>query len=118
MKRSFAIIASVAALMLAANTTSVRAEDSPKGKKVTISGEAKCAKCMLKEADAKDCKTVIQVEKKGGKTLNYYVVDNDISKAFHEDVCHSSKKVTATGTVAKVGDKQELTLTKIEVAKQ
>jgi hypothetical protein len=45
-------------------------------------------------------------------------VDNDISKAFHEDVCHSAKKVKASGTVAKVGSKQELTLTKIEIVKQ
>jgi hypothetical protein len=116
MKKTFTIIASVAALMLAANST-VLAEDKPKGKEVTITGEAKCGKCMLKEADAKECNTVIQVEKKG-KTQNYYVVDNDISKAFHEDVCHSAKKVKASGTVAKVGSKQELTLTKIEIVKQ
>src|SRR5262245_28084502 len=107
MKRTFAVIASVAALMLAANT-SVLAKEKVKGKEITITGEAKCAKCMLKEADAKECATVIQVEKKN-KTQNYYVVQNDVSKAFHDDVCHSAKKVTATGTVAKVGGKQELT---------
>ena len=45
------------------------------------------------------------------------VVDNDVSKAFHEDVCHAAKKVTATGTVAKNGAKREMTLTKIEAAK-
>src|SRR2546429_9992074 len=111
MKRTFAVIASVAALMLAANTNSVLAKDKAKGKEVTISGEAKCAKCILKEADAKECQTVIEVEKKKGKVQSYYVVENDVSKAFHEDVCHAAKKVTATGTVAKVGGKQELTLT-------
>ncbi len=114
MKRTFAVIASVAALMLAATTTSVLAKD--KTKEVTITGEAKCAKCMLKESGAKECQTVIQVENKH-KTLNYYVVENDVSKAFHEDVCHAAKKVTATGTVAKVDGKQELTLTKIAAAK-
>ena len=118
MKRTFAVIASVAALVLAANTATVMAKDKAKGKEVSITGEAKCAKCMLKEADAKECQTVIEVEKKKGKTQSFYIVENDVSKAFHEDVCHSAKKVTATGTVAKVGDKQELTLTKIEVAKQ
>jgi len=117
MKKTFTIIASVAALMLAANTT-VLAKDNPKGKQITITGEAKCAKCILKEADAKECKTVIEAEKKNGKAQEFYVVDNEISKAFHEDVCHSAKKVKATGTVAKVDGKQELTLTKIEVVKQ
>jgi len=113
MKKTCAVIASVAALVLAANTSSVMAKD----KEVTISGEAKCAKCILKEAGAKECQTVIEVEKKKGKIQSYYVVNNDVSKAFHEDVCQAAKKVTATGTVAKVGGKQELTLTKIEPVK-
>jgi hypothetical protein len=116
MKKTFTIVATIAALILAANTT-VRAEDKPKGKEVTITGEAKCAKCILKEADAKECKTVIEVEKKSGKAQEFYVVDNDVSKAFHEDVCHSARKVKATGTVTKVAGKQELTLTKIEALK-
>jgi hypothetical protein len=71
---------------------------------------------MLKEAGVTKCETVIQVEKKG-QTHNFYVVNNDISKAFHEDICHGAKKVTATGTTAKVGGKTELTLTKIDAAK-
>ena len=113
MKRSIAIVASVAALLFAANTNNALAKD----KEVTLSGEAKCAKCILKEAGAKECQTVIEVEKKKGKIQSYYVVNNDVSKAFHEDVCQAAKKVTATGTVAKVGGKQELTLTKIEPVK-
>ena len=59
MKRSIAIVASVAALLFAANTNNALAKD----KEVTLSGEAKCAKCMLKEG--KECQTVIQVEKNG-----------------------------------------------------
>ena len=107
MKRTFAIITSVAALMFAASTLTSLAGD----KETTISGEAKCAKCILKEG--KECQTVIQVDK-DGKTENYYVVNNDVSKAFHDDVCTTAKKVTATGTVAKVDGKQQLTLSKIE----
>lgn len=107
MKRTFAIITSVAALMFAANTNNALAND----KETTLSGDAKCAKCILKEG--KECQTVIQVEK-DGKTENYYVVENDVSKAFHDDVCHAAKKVTATGTVTKVDGKQQLTLSKIE----
>jgi hypothetical protein len=114
MKNIFAVIAAAVALMWAANTSSLIAKE--KDKEVSIKGEAKCAKCMLKEAGAKECKTVIEVEKKG-KTMEYYVVDNNVSKAFHEDVCHAAKKVKATGTVSKVGEKMELTLTKIEAVK-
>ena len=115
MKKTFAVIASIAALALVASTGSVLAKDK-KEKEVTVSGEAKCAKCMLKEADAKECQTVIEVGKKG-KTQEYYVVNNDVSKAFHEDVCHSSKKVKATGSASKTHGRTELTLTKIEVVK-
>jgi hypothetical protein len=109
MKKMFAMLAGVA-LVLALNSTSAYAKD----KEVTVKGEAKCAMCMLHEGDA--CKTVIQTEK-AGKTQTYYLVENDISKGFHEDVCHGAKKVVAQGTLAEVDGKQKLTLTKIEIAK-
>jgi len=109
MKKLFAIVAG-AALLLALNTTSALAKD----KEVTIKGEAKCAMCMLHEGTA--CKTVIQTEHHG-KTQTYYLVENDVSKAFTEDVCHGAKKVVATGTVAEADGKQKLTLSKIELAK-
>ena len=99
-------------LMLALATPTFAAE---KPKEKTITGEAKCAKCMLKETDK--CQTVIQVEGKNGKTMKYYVTDNDVSKAFHENVCTEAKKVTATGTVKKVDGKNELTVSKIALAK-
>jgi len=41
-----------------------------------------------------------------GKMVSYYVADNDVAKAFHENVCKEAKKVTATGTVAKVDGKE------------
>jgi len=104
-------IASLALLALA--TPSFAAEG--KGKERTITGEAKCAKCMLKETE--NCQTVIQAENKNGKMVTYYLADNDIAKGFHENVCHEAKKVTAVGTVKKVDGKQELTLTKIELVK-
>ena len=99
-------------LMLAIATPTFAAE---KPKEKTITGEAKCAKCMLKETDK--CQTVIQVEAKNGKTIKYYLTDNDVSKAFHENVCTEAKKVTATGTVKKVEGKNELTVSKIALAK-
>jgi len=110
MKKAFTILSGIA-LFLALNATSAYAKD----KEVTIKGEAKCAMCMLHEGDA--CKTVIQTEHHG-KSQTYYLVDNDVSKAFTEDVCHGAKKVVAKGTVAEVDGKQKLTLTKIELAKE
>ena len=101
-------------LMLAFASPSLAA-DSGKHKEQTITGEAKCAKCMLHEGDK--CQTVIQAENKKGKTVSYYLTDNDVSKAFHENVCKSAKKVTATGTVKKVDGKQEFTVSKIEEVK-
>jgi len=111
MKRMFGAITAAAALAWALSGTTAVAKD----KEVTIQGEAKCASCMLHEGNA--CKTVIQTTK-DGKTTTYYLVDNDVSKAFTEDVCHGAKKVVAKGTVTEVDGKQKLTLTKIDLAKK
>jgi hypothetical protein len=83
-------------------------------KEITITGDGKCAKCVLKETDK--CQNAIQVEKDGKKTT-YYLVENDVSKKFHENLCEESKKVTATGTVKEVDGKQQLTAKKIDLAK-
>jgi hypothetical protein len=108
MKTTLSLIGAVALLLAFTSSNALAAEKS-----VTFAGDAKCAKCMLKEG--KTCQTVIQVEK-NGKTVNYYVADNDVSKSFHEDVCHATKKVTATGTVKKNDGKNAVTLSKIDVA--
>jgi RecG-like helicase len=110
-KMTRSLIAGVATLLMLALVSPAFAAD----KSVTVTGEGKCAKCSLKEADK--CQNVIQVEKKNGKTVNYYLVQNDISKAFHENICKESKKVTATGTVKKEDGKMMLTAEKIEVVK-
>ena len=107
------LFTAVAGFLMLAMATPTLAADKPKEK--TITGEAKCAKCMLKEGDK--CQTVIQVEGKNGKTVNYYLTENDVSKAFHENVCKEAKKVTATGTVKKVEGKHEFTVSKIALAK-
>jgi hypothetical protein len=113
MKKTSLLLVAVAGLIMGALATPTFAAEKPKER--TITGEAKCAKCMLKETDK--CQTVIQTENKRGKTVTYYLTDNDVSKAFHPNVCKEAKKVTATGTVKKVGGKQELTASKIELAK-
>jgi hypothetical protein len=113
MKRTSLLLLGVAGLLLLALATPTFAAD--KSKEKTITGEAKCAKCMLKETDK--CQTVIQVENKNGKTVNYYLADNDVAKAFHENVCKEAKKATATGTNKKVDGKNQFTASKIALAK-
>ena len=117
MKRLTFLMAGVAGLLLLALATpSFAAEKSKdKAKERTITGEAKCAKCALKEGDK--CQTVIQAESKKGKTVTYYLADNQTAKDFHATVCKETKKVTATGTVKKADGKMQLTASKIEVAK-
>jgi len=113
MKNVSLLLAGIAGLLLFAVATPAFAADASKER--TITGEAKCAKCMLKETDK--CQTVIQTENKKGKTVNYYLAENDVSKAFHQNVCKGAKKVTATGTVKKADGKNEFTVSKIELAK-
>ena len=86
-----------------------------KGKEVTLTGEAKCAKCTLHQSDK--CQTVLQTEGKNGKTVTYYLADNDTAKTFHENVCHEPKKVTITGVSKKVEGKRELTASEIKMVK-
>ena len=107
------LLTGIAGLVLLALATPTFAAE--KGKEKTISGEAKCAKCALKET-AK-CQTVIQTEGKDGKKVTYYLVNNDVAKAFHDNVCTGTKKVTAKGTVKEVDGKHEFEAEKIELAK-
>jgi len=84
-------------------------------KEVTITGEGMCAKCALHET-AK-CQNVIQTHE-DGKTVNYYLAQNDVSKNFHHDnLCQKNEKVTATGTLSEKDGKKVLTVSKIEEAK-
>jgi hypothetical protein len=114
MKKLSLLISGIAGLAWLAIASPVFAAEH-EGKELTISGEAKCAKCALKET-AK-CQTVIQTEGKDGKAVTYYLADNEAAKKFHEDVCTGAKKVNATGTVKTVDGKKELTVTKIALAK-
>jgi len=106
------VLAGVAGALLLSLVTSTPAvaEDKGNGKEVTIQGEAKCAKCALHEADK--CQTVIQT-KEDGKTVTYWVAQNDVAKGFHKEVCTDTKKVKATGKVEEVDGKKKLTLAKI-----
>ncbi len=115
MRKASILLTGIAGLVLLAFTTPSLAAQNGGDKEMTITGEAKCAKCALKES-AK-CETVIEAKSADGKTITYHLAQNDAAKNFHENVCHGPQKVTATGTVKTVAGKQELTVAKIEVAK-
>ena len=81
----------------------------------TLTGTLVCAKCKLHETQ--DCQNVLQVEK-DGKTVNYYLTQNKVSKEFHSNVCQNDGvKVTVTGTVKEKDGKETLKATKIEPVK-
>jgi hypothetical protein len=81
----------------------------------TITGNMVCGKCTLHETDS--CQNVVQVTQ-DGKTVNYYLEQNEISKAAHDPICHGdSEKVMVTGTLTEKDGKKILTPTKIEVVK-
>jgi hypothetical protein len=111
MKNARIMFATVASLLLCSVGTPCLADDGD----TTVTGEAKCAKCALKEADK--CQTVIETEK-DGKKVSYYLVDNAVAKGFHKTICQEPKKVTAIGKVKEVDGKQQLTASKIEVAEK
>ena len=107
MKKTFITLLAVAGLAISALAES-------KGKEITINGKGCCAKCCLKQTE--QCQNAVTVEKDGKKTT-YYLVENEVSKAFHSNICKVIKPVTVTGTCKKVGDKLEVTASKIELAK-
>jgi Family of unknown function (DUF6370) len=116
MKKTSMLFAGLAGLLMLLLATPIFAAEKGKSAKVrTIVGEAKCAKCALHKSDK--CQTVIQAKTKSGKTITYYLAANDVSKAFHKNVCQEARKVTATGTVKMVHGKHELIAKKIELGK-
>src|SRR3974390_3137633 len=113
MKRTSLTLTLATGLLLAFGAARLAASDE--SKEVTITGNMVCAKCTLHET--KECQNVVQVEK-DGKTVNYYLKQNDVSKAAHDPICGgSSEKVTVTGTVKEKDGKQMMTPTKIEPVK-
>jgi hypothetical protein len=103
MKKASLICAVVLALALPGF-----AEDQPKGKKATLTGELKCAKCALKEGDK--CQTVLQVDfGVPGKPsiVTYYLTDNDVAKNFHPKICHETKKGKVMGYIEKSTSKDK-----------
>jgi Family of unknown function (DUF6370) len=105
----------IATLFLAISTSCLMA-DTDASKEVTITGKMVCGKCTLHIT--KECQDVVQVEK-DGKTVNYFLVNNKLSKDAHDPICDpgNSEKVTVTGTVEEKDGKEIMTPTKIVVDK-
>ena len=70
-----------------------------------------CGKCTLHETAP-----AVRMSSKSttdGKTIKYYLVQNDVAKAAHGAVCGGdSEKVTVTGTIEEKDGKQVMTPTK------
>ena len=110
MKRTALTLTLTTGLLLAFGATRSLAADE-----TTLSGTLVCAKCKLHQAD--ECQNVLQVEK-DGKTVNYYLNQNKVSKDFHANICQNDgEKVTVTGQVKEKGEKEMIVASKIEAAK-
>ena len=79
-----------------------------------IEGEAVCAKCNLKTAT--ECQAAITVTGADGKKETILADNNDVSKAFHKNICKDTKKVKAEGVITEKDGKKTIALTKIEAA--
>jgi hypothetical protein len=106
--KTIALAVTVATLVLAGGLRA-GTDDQP----VTIKGEIKCAKCLLKDAEAKECRNVLETEV-DHKKVTYVLTDSDATKEFQGKTCHDGKKVKVTGTVTAVDGKKQLKATKIE----
>ena len=88
-------------------------------KDVTVTGQAQCAKCALKETQK--CQNVV-VAKEDGKDVKYYLVHNDIAKKAHQALgfCTAKPgegpKVTVTGDLKEEDGKKIITPTEIKPA--
>ena len=114
MKKSALFLTVVTGLLLAVPTSRLFAAGASTNE-VTITGSMVCGKCTLHLT--KTCQNVVQVTK-DGKTVNYFLTHNDVSKGAHAAVCGgSSEKVTVTGIVKEKDGKEILTPTKIAPVK-
>lgn len=84
-------------------------------KEQTLTGKGECAKCSLGKTKA--CQMAITV-KEDGKDNTYLLVNNEVAKAFHKNICQESKDVSVTGTIKEEDGKKVIEPKKIEVAKK
>ncbi|MFN7990486.1 MAG: DUF6370 family protein [Thermoanaerobaculia bacterium] len=106
-------LGALALVVLAAEVALAAGPPAP----VTVSGDLQCAKCTLKEADAKACQDVLVVAAgNGSPEARYYLVKNSVAEKFGH-VCQGTKSVTMTGTVSEKDGRKWITATKIDQKK-
>lgn len=80
-------------------------------KEQTFTGKGECAKCALKKAES--CQMAITV-KEEGKDKTYLLENNDVTKAYHKNICQTDKKVKVVGTFKEVDGQKIIVAKKIE----
>jgi len=85
-----------------------------KGEKKTLEGTITCAKCDL--AKETTCMTVIVAKDKDKKETVYYF-DPASSKKNHGKICTTPMQGTVVGTVSKQGEKNIVTVEKVDFKK-
>ena len=86
-----------------------------KSDEVTMTGMMVCGKCKLHITP--ECQNVLQVTDQNGNTVNYFLAQNDVSKAFHDNICQNDgEKTIVTGTVEEKDGKEMMTASKIDAA--
>jgi hypothetical protein len=103
----------LAVLVLGVATLSIAGEE---GKAVAVTGKIMCAKCTLHKADAAECQNVLVTKGEGDKTVEYYLVKNDVAEAFGHK-CMGEKPAAVAGTVQEKDGKLWLTAKKMEEPK-
>jgi hypothetical protein len=112
MKKLTLLLILVAGLLVAVFTGCTTSHPSSQ---VTMTGTMVCAKCKLHVATS--CQNVLQVTE-NGTTNNYFLVQNDVSKDFHNNICmNDGEAATVIGTVEEKDGQEQLTATKIVAAK-
>ena len=85
----------------------------------TIKGTLKCAKCSLKKTE--ECQAALEITRKskeGKETTRVILLKNDdVTKAFHENICKASVFAAVTGKYEGKRKARVLVASKIEKAK-
>jgi hypothetical protein len=97
-------------LLVVALPQQVAADES-----VTLNGVGLCAKCALGQTET--CQNAIKLNE-DGKEVVYLLTVNDVSKAFHKNVCSGSANISAVGKFAEVGGKKFFTANKLSLRKE
>ncbi len=106
-----ACVLSIGVLAMATAPQMSAADKKEEKKAEKLTGTITCAKCDLKVEGQKTCATVIKVGEK------VYWFDEKSSKANHKKVCTEPMEGSVTGVVGKDGDKDTITVTKVEFKK-